>query len=191
MRKVVFIFPYLLVGLVLGCTAINDDILSFFFDGVRPDSARMAQNGTKQKNGAQVKKVLIVHSPYQDGDCSSCHDIEEFQHANQLSDEIPTLCYECHDEDKFTKEVVHSPVEDGECMECHHPHESTQPALLHKPVIATCFGCHEKVEIDEAHEEVEGSSNDSSNGAGRVICIQCHNPHSSDEEFLIRHDKDK
>lgn len=170
-----YLFLAVMLGIITGCTANKDEILSLFFDGVLVESQKDGSGGSGEQ------KLLVVHPPYKERDCEACHDLSA-PGKKKLSDEIPELCFECHDDDNFTKEEIHSPVEDGECMECHNPHKTAEDKLLRKPVIATCFGCHDKEDIYET-EELEAHLPLKEEPKA---CNICHNPHSSDHEFLIR-----
>ena len=81
-------------------------------------------------------KLSELHPPFED-DCTNCHELkaEEAKHPENpgqeytIGDEVPTLCYNCHDE-KGTKQNIHSPVEEGDCTTCHSPHGSNSEYFL-------------------------------------------------------------
>lgn len=127
-----------------------------------------------------------VHQPVQEGRCPECHDPHKSELEYLLYKPLPETCFGCHEQKDFEggeQGVVHSPVEDGECAECHDPHASLQQGLLHRPVVQTCFGCHE---TEDLHEEAGDKLKNRSWNASSDTCIKCHDPHSSDQEFLIR-----
>ena len=136
----------------------------------------------------------LVHSPVEDGACAECHDPHKSDHEKQLRKPVGELCFTCHDKGDYKGEVVHSPFEDGECVECHNPHKANGQILLHKTVVETCLGCHTPDDLaDEegVHQENLGDLKKLADPAkagleDMNICIECHNPHVSDKEFLLK-----
>ncbi len=130
---------------------------------------------------AEMLSYATLHKAAED-DCESCHDAGEGDHPGQdgpeftLADDVPELCYTCHDE-KNTRAVVHDPVAEGDCLSCHSPHGSDEPKLLEEPAGSLCETCHDQ--NDEAavskHGPVSGGE-----------CIACHNPHESDLPRLLK-----
>ena len=113
------------------------------------------------------------HSPVEEGDCEACHEDHGDEESLKLSDEVPGLCFGCHDE--FEKSHLHDPVGDGDCLGCHDPHHSSQPSLLNDTVPALCFDCHD--EFDKAYQHDPVSEGD---------CLGCHTPHDSAQASLLR-----
>ena len=136
----------------------------------------------------------LVHSPVEDGECLECHKPHHSDQESLLRKPVGELCFGCHDEENFQGEVVHSPVEDGECMECHNPHHSKGDFLLRKTVVETCFGCHLPDDLNDdegVHQEKLGALEKLADpvNAGLEdlgICVECHNPHASNHEFLLK-----
>jgi predicted CXXCH cytochrome family protein len=126
--------------------------------------------------------VVSTHSPYTEGDCSSCHQSNDAKNPGPVTRRVNDLCYDCHGEhsDLMRKGAVkHRPAVEA-CTSCHNPHNSTQKALLVEEVSALCARCHPKVKqlIDTAKVKhmpaVEGRK-----------CVNCHNPHASNVEKLL------
>ena len=123
----------------------------------------------------------VVHPPVEEG-CVECHDPHQSPKRFQLRGEgklASSLCFNCHEEEIFTKKHQHGPVGSGDCIACHYPHASAYEKLLIGPPEKgqLCFECHENVKDQLAmankHEPVEDD------------CSTCHDPHSSDARFQL------
>ena len=126
----------------------------------------------------------IKHAVAED-DCENCHMANGNAHPQEgvkgfeLGDEVPALCFMCHDEN--TKSNIHPPSEEGECLTCHSPHSSANKGLLiNAPQAALCFDCHDAsiAEKQFKHKPVaEGN------------CSNCHDPHQSEYDQLLKAEK--
>jgi predicted CXXCH cytochrome family protein len=131
---------------------------------------------------ADLKKpAKSVHAAIALG-CSSCHKtVEGKNHPAQkgsiiLTQNMPGLCFGCHDEAKFKDKSVHQPVSGGMCTGCHDAHQSNFPKLLMKNVPGLCYNCHK-----EANFTGKGKSGHTNIG----MCNGCHAPHSSKSNKLL------
>jgi predicted CXXCH cytochrome family protein len=117
--------------------------------------------------------VGTPHPPVEEGDCEACHEDHGDEETLMLSDEVPGLCFGCHDE--FDQSHLHDPVSEGDCLACHDPHHSENSPLLRSAVPALCTECHDEFEGGgSVHEPVaEGS------------CTECHDPHQSRQGALL------
>ena len=119
-----------------------------------------------------------VHDPAEG--CTDCHEAASPTHPVKgektfaLLNDVPGLCYTCHDE-YGKKKTVHSPAGDGECLECHDPHSTAEAGLLKKPMGEVCAECHEGLTEGKV---VHGPVSDGD-------CTSCHNPHETDTEALL------
>ncbi|HEY2775795.1 MAG TPA: cytochrome c3 family protein [Candidatus Binatia bacterium] len=119
-----------------------------------------------------------VHDPAEG--CTDCHESVSTPHPAKgkktfkLLNDVPDLCYTCHD--TFgKKKTVHSPVQDGSCTDCHNPHSTAEEKLLIKPVGKLCKDCHDApYEGPKLHGPVEDGD-----------CTECHNPHETDTKSLL------
>ncbi len=94
-------------------------------------------------------------------------------------------CTDCHA--SLTEgTVVHAPVYNGWCYMCHdsvnasdipHTIDSKTKFGLTYEGSALCFGCHEQAEV---------TGNPVHSSIGSMACVDCHNPHASDNAKLIR-----
>jgi predicted CXXCH cytochrome family protein len=125
--------------------------------------------------------MSIIHAPLEDG-CSGCHEAISDDHPQtdekdfKLTENLPTLCIQCHDMNLATN-VVHSPVTEGDCISCHNPHSSDSEYLLNVDGAELCLDCHDMHSDDNfIHGPVAGG-----------MCAACHDPHSSaNHKLLIR-----
>ncbi|PLX98842.1 MAG: cytochrome C [Desulfuromonas sp.] len=130
-------------------------------------------------------KMLTVHPPVADGECTFCHNPHGSNAGPKLlpvADDLKELCTQCHDEGMFNQQFVHGPAASGACTQCHNPHQANQPRLLKKSVRNTCTGCHTDIGDGLAtapviHAAVEEAS-----------CLTCHNPHSAPAAKLLQKD---
>jgi predicted CXXCH cytochrome family protein len=159
-------------------------MLSFFFDGAEEsrDVGAAAEDSTDTRGSARPapghqrgvsRPAMVVHPVYQDRNCSACHDSEQ---SNALVEEVPDLCYQCHENFGDENEFVHMPVESGECLFCHNPHFSDRKFLLVASVHSLCFQCHDETELLEKEPHTD---------LGDAECTTCHNPHAGSDETLL------
>ncbi len=142
------------------------------------DTAAAPPGCVTNKCHADMLKTKDIHPAAEP--CDTCHQSIKTPHPQKnvktfkLVDEVPALCYQCHD--KFgTKKHIHPPVKDGQCTTCHNPHDSAQPKLLVQPLKDLCTSCHpDKVDFKYVHGP-----------AATGDCTDCHNPHESDNEHLV------
>lgn len=162
----------------------SDNVLNFLFDGASsPDSVKsLNEQGLRadslskstQSDSRSFTPLLVLHEPYKEKMCESCHDIKN---SFKKTMNLPELCYQCHEDFQSKYKNLHYPVEAGECSSCHHPHQAKLDRLLLKPVRELCAECHDLDELlaGEIH-----------NGIGDMDCKDCHNPHGSNETSLLR-----
>lgn len=122
-----------------------------------------------------------IHAPLED-DCFSCHEGDRKSHPQakgkefELTDEMPVLCYQCHDP-LNVQSHVHGPVADGECSTCHSPHSSDNSALLiNLESGSVCSNCHDP--FKEADQHFHGP-------AISRQCQACHQSHQSESPKLL------
>lgn len=179
-RKLLLLFFFL--HFLNGCSIpAKDKLLRTFFDGVPvPEQASAITKGENKKEQTEVKteKVLaqapvqFVHQPFLENQCDLCHDTKSSQRIVSKGKE---LCFSCHDDFSKDKKVVHYPVSEGSCLDCHDAHKSANKFILKDPLPIICFSCHDQKEVraNAVHED-------------QNICTECHNPHASNEEKLLK-----
>jgi predicted CXXCH cytochrome family protein len=127
-----------------------------------------------QCHDSKVKQKL-VHQPFKDGDCTSCHKPHGSSSRFLLEvGEIQTdLCLGCHDSAPFKQKFMHGPAAVGSCTECHNPHQAPEKGLLKAPIRDLCLKCHADfaktlAEAPVAHPPVKEGP-----------CTACHDPHGT------------
>jgi predicted CXXCH cytochrome family protein len=173
------------VALSVGCSSSGRyRVLSFFFDGVpEPAGANSAATDSlaadstvapdAEKRSQPAAAQYFYHAVYEEKSCESCHDPDN---GNQLMEDQPDLCYQCHEDFSEKYSVLHAPVEGGECTSCHNPHLAKNKFLLVRQGQALCFECHfsEDIMETETHQDL-----------GETDCTECHNPHGGEDEQLF------
>jgi DmsE family decaheme c-type cytochrome len=169
--------------------------------------------GCHKDLGEAVKKVKFKHIPMEQG-CLTCHDPHgSDQSVRLLKNAVPALCVKCHKPDSpaFVTQHMKYPVAKASCTSCHDPHGSNQPALLlnsvHPPVSAgNCNQCHvgpdsptpfaTKQPGYELCKGCHGEMVTTTMAKGRLHwpvadkrgCVNCHNPHASRHDKLLKAD---
>jgi predicted CXXCH cytochrome family protein len=114
--------------------------------------------------------------------CEVCHTKEEGKNhpddkkSIKLTQNMPNLCYNCHEASKFKGTTVHAPVMGGMCTSCHDPHQSDNPKILKEPIPEVCYTCHDKAKFTRkyVHKVINV-----------IGCGTCHNPHASNNPALL------
>ena len=126
----------------------------------------------------QLEKRPFSHRPAAKGECLSCHDPHSSPQRQLLRDEMAPLCLGCHKELQETKEVGHRPFVQGKCNVCHDAHSSDQPMLLLQKGAKLCLGCHQ--------EDKKLRASHLNRKLGKMDCLECHHPHQSENQALLR-----
>jgi predicted CXXCH cytochrome family protein len=126
-------------------------------------------------------KIVWAHAPYEDGDCSLCHERKDPKNPGKLIQPITQLCESCHDEfvGVMSRTHLHNAAKKS-CSNCHNAHNSTEKKLLHAPLPKLCETCHEDTVKDMASAKVRHLAVERE---GK--CMNCHNPHASNSESLL------
>jgi predicted CXXCH cytochrome family protein len=162
----------------------SNRVISFFFDGVPPKDSSKAVNGYKTSPDSVKSDIFraspiesnsgfIVHYPYKENDCYSCHDEKS---KSELILPQPELCYSCHDDFSTKFKYVHGPVSSGYCTNCHNAHMSKEKYLLIRTGQQLCLFCHDSGPLlkNETHKDITDSE-----------CTLCHNPHGGEDRFIL------
>ncbi|MCD4729653.1 MAG: cytochrome c3 family protein [Bacteroidales bacterium] len=147
----------------------------------------LAQTGTETKSCIDCHANLMEHNVKHEvatDDCENCHMANGNEHPQEgvkgfdLGDQVPALCFMCHEEN--TKSNIHPPAEE-ECLMCHSPHSSANMALLtFSPPAVLCADCHEMEMTQKPvkHKPVEDG-----------FCSDCHDPHQSEFSSFLKAEK--
>lgn len=138
-------------------------------------------------------------SPFASAQCESCHgagkDHERAQkknsndspllsfgrHALTPAAEQNKVCMDCH-EDHSRQGWFGSMHEEEEvaCASCHQIHTERDPVFDPETQQQTCFSCHPRARA----ETYLASSHPLR--FGQMACTDCHNPHDSNNDFLLK-----
>jgi predicted CXXCH cytochrome family protein len=131
---------------------------------------------------AELKKpATSVHAALASG-CDACHmTVKGKKHPEEkdsihLIQDVPRLCYGCHDRSQFRGKSIHPPVVIDACTACHNPHQSNFKKLLVKDIPQLCYECHNesKFKGESIHQPV-----------GNGLCMKCHKPHASNFSKML------
>lgn len=150
-----------------------------------------------------VREFKTEHRPFATGNCQACHNPHYADRHQLLNDDVDQLCVSCHG-GKIGSAHKKLPVKVKEsgCVTCHSPHGSDRAALirnvLHEPYQEGCAECHANGQIAgaekclECHDEMVGKlssvKNHQTNRGGNG-CINCHSPHASDTENMLKNNQ--
>ncbi len=173
-----------------GCDPVNrHKALSLIFDGVpaMPPAQEYCreyfaslespeEQSTADETAAdQQTDLSSKHEPYAEKRCDDCH--AKNNPGGLIVGDARQLCVLCHD--GFTQgNNVHGPVAIGACQACHLPHSSPNPSLLKESSGELCSSCHQERRLaQKMHDQVRQN---------RMICSDCHDPHSGDSRYFLR-----
>lgn len=126
------------------------------------------------------KPDKYVHAALSTG-CNTCHmavpgkEHPQEKDSIKLIQELPGLCYNCHNETKFKGKDVMPPVAGGLCTSCHNPHQSAHNMLLRNEIPELCYICHNKANFTKKYIHPPIT----------LTCMLCHKPHASDHRHLL------
>lgn len=132
-----------------------------------------------------------IHPPAGDGTCDACHSPHGSRVQFNLLEEVPQLCYNCHESVESGKNI-HPALKVNGCLGCHNPHGSDNKPLLNLALNDLCIKCHQDKK-DGSHiitgftyqlHPVKGPRDPRREGK-EFSCVSCHNPHSSDNPKLF------
>jgi len=118
----------------------------------------------------------VLHSPYEDGDCSSCHS-DGAAAAQNIA-----MCLDCHEGD-HDYSLVHNAGRPGSelnsvgvCLDCHSPHAGHEGMIKRSNQAETCYQCHDRQEF--SREVVHGALDEG--------CTACHNLHENNYNSVLK-----
>ncbi len=172
-------------ALYAGCSEVTKyHVLSFFFDGVPPPEGmepkevvgpERAEGEPDQASQPRKPEVFFYHAPWQQGQCSECHDVRT---SYQVSADGAELCRKCHGVYfRYEKsDWVHGPVALGQCSFCHEAHKSEHRNLLTASETDLCLRCHQASDVLQQpyHKAAEEGP-----------CSRCHDPHLAGNRLLL------
>jgi predicted CXXCH cytochrome family protein len=144
------------------------------------DSIELLQNVPQLCYGCHDRlqfRGKSIHPPVVIDTCTACHNPHRSNFKVLLIKSIPGLCYECHNESKFKDKIIHHPVGEGLCISCHRPHASNFSKMLISEPPELCYRCHDKKQFAKKYVHVVAAI---PNG-----CNLCHNPHAGGYQNLL------
>ena len=134
------------------------------------DVAKAVCTSCHTPHNSKEKHLLnpVVHPPFADGDCESCHEGGKTA-SGVMAAVSADACLACHDEKSTGK--GHQHAEGVSCINCHQPHSSKNEHLLISPA-RLCQSCHEDVTQAQSGDDVHRHKPVED---GR--CLDCHKMH--------------
>jgi predicted CXXCH cytochrome family protein len=148
----------------------------------------------------------VVHPPFGEKDCDSCHADHGNQNRLMLNEEGNALCAQCHVFAEAPFLAAHrkiAPTGKARCTGCHDPHRSPNKRLLrgdmHAPVQAgACEKCHRSngkllipINLDFCflcHQRVAFAGQSMHEPVKKARCLDCHDPHGGGRVRLLKGD---
>lgn len=148
----------------------------------------------------RIKNNVSVHGPVKAKGCYICHAPILGTHKFKLTDQVPSLCLDCHDnmapvkvpeQDQKQHSAHKLDIKVAEslgiketlvCTHCHNPHSSSLPKLIREKILRgkkeVCMSCH-KIPKDHPHPLVDER------------CVSCHSFHQGRWKTPLMLDKNK
>ena len=125
-------------------------------------------------------EATSVHSPFNKGNCTACHNVHASKHRGLVRDDINELCYTCHQElrERIMSTKMHGAIRDGKCTDCHNAHSSQNKYLLVNAEKDICFNCHKDLRTEMGKLTIHPPFN-------KGDCSACHNAHAAKEYNLL------
>ena len=167
--------------------------------------------GCHQRIAKEVAGNKFKHNPVEKG-CLNCHNPHgSAKSLSLLKSDVPGICVACHKPDAaaFGKAHMGYPVAKSDCTSCHNPHGGNNRGILwgksHQPVankmcnqchldpsspdaiktrktgVDLCRGCH-----NAKMNEILGRKRIHWPVVDKMSCQNCHNPHASRENALLK-----
>lgn len=171
----------------------------------------LKERGSKSCFACHPKEKLVggkvVHPKVKAGKCLVCHASHSSGIEGLLVKERGKLCEGCHSAKTDKMRRAHSgfKISGTDCVSCHSPHSSDNASLvaanMHAPFAEkNCDSCHKsnskalKVSgtklCTTCHADTMPSFNKIYShmnvGDGENMCVDCHTPHASDRENLMK-----
>jgi len=139
-------------------------------------------NLCKECHQLDIKEEDVIHNPVKGGRCHKCHDAHQSDFDSFLKNDMPDLCFRCHDgvAEAIKSDNVHAPAKEN-CFKCHDPHSAKESYLLPDSIPNLCYSCHEDFQKKlENTPLVHQALNE------KQSCAICHSSHGSVEKKLLK-----
>ncbi|HEX9046400.1 MAG TPA: cytochrome c3 family protein [Verrucomicrobiae bacterium] len=168
------------------CAAVGLMLLAFICSAVAEDAKSAAPAIPKMRQAdltpmSEALKPVSAHSPFQDGDCSLCHQNKDPKDPGPITKPVNSICLDCHDDfaKVMARKSIHVPAKVN-CVTCHNPHNSKYPKLLVQESQSLCLSCHTAISNIVSNAKVK---HDALTAGAK--CLNCHNPHAANVEHLL------
>jgi len=126
-------------------------------------------------------EAASTHMPFDNGECSSCHERDDAENPGKVLKKDNSLCLECHEDLQAILKGKHPHAAATEaCLSCHNPHNSKQAKLLVEATGVLCLDCHADMKARTLEAPVKHDA-----VLKGAQCVACHNPHGSEIEHLL------
>lgn len=171
-----------------GCSIeTRSRLMHFFFEYPEPSSPSPEREATSSSEASsqptsepssQPAETVegSRHPPFVQRQCQQCH-VGKMSQAPRK--DFMAACQTCHADRFKPSRFGHAPTIADDCRFCHAMHTSSQPHLLKEPQAILCTSCHAASFDDKA-------KNTYHRGIASMDCTGCHNPHLSDNHFLLK-----
>jgi len=146
----------------------------------------------------------VVHPPFAEKDCGSCHADHGDEERLMLTEEGNALCAQCHESADDAFRAAHRKIAatgKAPCTGCHDPHGSPNKGLLrprlHGPVaMGNCEQCHRSdgkllIPVNRdfcylCHARTGFTKSVVHDPVKKGRCLECHDPHGSGSARLLK-----
>ncbi|MDP1854059.1 MAG: cytochrome c3 family protein [Candidatus Omnitrophota bacterium] len=122
--------------------------------------------------------------------CLDCHKPHEAKTISQDIEGEIDKCLSCHpaQELEFKSFYAH-PLRQRQirCSDCHNPHSNNYDKMLKKDADDLCGDCHAGIMIEGGKHPLSKNTN---HPFKTVECLDCHRPHGSNFDKLLKHNID-
>ena len=121
----------------------------------------------------EKSKEEVLHKPYQQGQCTTCHSPHSSDFAKQTRAETNALCLACHADRNVTGQKV--TLFEGQDISAEEFAEAPKILPNDKAQIGHPFASH----------PVSGMA-DPTNPSQKISCLSCHEQHASSQQSMVR-----
>lgn len=125
-------------------------------------------------------------------DCGDCHNPHAADYPGLVSAQGNDMCYQCHAK-RIQVTYDDSAHFDVLCIRCHTPHGSDYWPILVKANPEVCLQCHAPADFDESsateyrnNHPVRPEHYDVVAKAPLTCTSTCHDPHGTDQNYMLR-----
>ncbi len=166
------------------------------FEEISESNCFACHNVLLDRKFAHAPTVNFLCLPCHDGSVGEKNQADAHKSRFTYPDPIAPKCLKCHKKKRklwYTKTYKHDPVGAGKCNKCHNPHSSdVNKNFLRKNAWGLCTSCHADKYDKRAYKALFVSRAKNGEELFKNLlkegfsCVTCHDPHASDEKFLMK-----